>query len=592
MTELAGFPELTPYGGGWCGNDVFTARCSPSDTRELARALHQQMGERLRQGGLSRLLRARLPGRRRHRRDVPGRAQPAGHRRQLDDERHRRRLRRHAAVPVPPARVHGRRLRDRRRRAERAVGASAARSTRGASSSSRRPTSTVELITRAPQLGDLADRREPTAAIRFVRRDTDWHTVADEDEAFYLRIAAAGNYRYPGADLGILVTRGDLMDDDHELTDRAHRWITGHQGRVPRRAGHAGEMPCPRRSPSRSRCSDDVRSTFTVRGRRRSWRRAPRWQALFERHVARATGAWFLHEGEAARAALRGVAADAARAHAGAGADLGAPGRAGRRRRRGGAHALDVAAAVVPVRLLAGRAGRRATRCSRATTTTRPSRLEGAIVSTGWAGRRVIGMSDCLWGLLDGDQRGRAGDLAGVRRPAGGRRRLRRPAGHALPAADLLDGRRGAARPRPASAPARAHADAGRPRRASPDRLPGARPRGAVPPPGGGDQPPGRGRVDRARGARRGRSSASAGSSALLDDDPAQAGESFAGAFLAAAALLDGLLQGIRHALHGGLPAARGRGRVPLARHVWLHSFDRFERARTPRRSSRPRSPS
>ena len=43
---------------------------------------------------------------------------------------------------------------------------------------------------------------------RFVRRDTDWHTVVDEQEAFYLRIAGAGDYRYQGADLGILVTRG------------------------------------------------------------------------------------------------------------------------------------------------------------------------------------------------------------------------------------------------------------------------------------------------------------------------------------------------------------------------------------------------
>jgi predicted choloylglycine hydrolase len=30
------------------------------------------------------------------------------------------------------------------------------------------------------------------------------------------------------------------------------------------------------------------------------------------------------------------------------------------------------------------------------------SRLEGVISSTAWTGRRVIGMSDCLWGLLDG----------------------------------------------------------------------------------------------------------------------------------------------------------------------------------------------
>ena len=48
----------------------------------------------------------------------------------------------------------------------------------------------------------------PDGSIGFVRRDTDWHTIADEHEAFYLRIAGAGQYRYPGADLGILVTRG------------------------------------------------------------------------------------------------------------------------------------------------------------------------------------------------------------------------------------------------------------------------------------------------------------------------------------------------------------------------------------------------
>jgi predicted choloylglycine hydrolase len=30
------------------------------------------------------------------------------------------------------------------------------------------------------------------------------------------------------------------------------------------------------------------------------------------------------------------------------------------------------------------------------------SRLEGVLVQTAWAGRRVIGMSDCMWGLLDG----------------------------------------------------------------------------------------------------------------------------------------------------------------------------------------------
>ena len=31
-----------------------------------------------------------------------------------------------------------------------------------------------------------------------------------------------------------------------------------------------------------------------------------------------------------------------------------------------------------------------------------PDRLEGVILQSAWDGRRVIGMSDCLWGLLDG----------------------------------------------------------------------------------------------------------------------------------------------------------------------------------------------
>ncbi len=85
----------------------------------------------------------------------------------------------------------------------------------------------VELITEAPASGIWRLDPEAHGGIRFVRRETDWHTVANEDEAFYLRIAQAGGYRYPGADIGILVTRGRLQTDDHELTERARTWITG-----------------------------------------------------------------------------------------------------------------------------------------------------------------------------------------------------------------------------------------------------------------------------------------------------------------------------------------------------------------------------
>ena len=38
MAELAGFPELTPYGGGWCGNDVLVDRPHRPPPRDRARA--------------------------------------------------------------------------------------------------------------------------------------------------------------------------------------------------------------------------------------------------------------------------------------------------------------------------------------------------------------------------------------------------------------------------------------------------------------------------------------------------------------------------------------------------------------------------
>ena len=85
----------------------------------------------------------------------------------------------------------------------------------------------VEQIVHAPRSGIWSLDRSAPGGIRFVRRDTDWHTVSSPDEAFYLRIAGEGQFRYPGADLGILVTRGRLQTDEHELTERARDWITG-----------------------------------------------------------------------------------------------------------------------------------------------------------------------------------------------------------------------------------------------------------------------------------------------------------------------------------------------------------------------------
>ncbi len=51
--------------------------------------------------------------------------------------------------------------------------------------------------------------------------------VETENDGFFLRITGPGDWRYEGADLGILITRGRLMNDDRELNDRARAWLSG-----------------------------------------------------------------------------------------------------------------------------------------------------------------------------------------------------------------------------------------------------------------------------------------------------------------------------------------------------------------------------
>lgn len=45
----------------------------------------------------------------------------------------------------------------------------------------------------------------------FQRAALDWHQLQNENEAFFLRIYGAGDYRWKGADLGVLVTKGRLQ---------------------------------------------------------------------------------------------------------------------------------------------------------------------------------------------------------------------------------------------------------------------------------------------------------------------------------------------------------------------------------------------
>ena len=84
---------------------------------------------------------------------------------------------------------------------------------------------TVDIVTNAPPTGIY--RMSVDGTVSYDRFDFDRQSIDSEREAFFLRIAGPGDYRYEGADLGILITRGRVMGDDFDLNDRARNWIRG-----------------------------------------------------------------------------------------------------------------------------------------------------------------------------------------------------------------------------------------------------------------------------------------------------------------------------------------------------------------------------
>ena len=83
----------------------------------------------------------------------------------------------------------------------------------------------VELFTATPGTGIY--RLDEAGRVSFARPANDSASVADESEAFYMRIAAPGDLRCEGAQLGVLVTRGHLQTGDYQLTEHCRRWVKG-----------------------------------------------------------------------------------------------------------------------------------------------------------------------------------------------------------------------------------------------------------------------------------------------------------------------------------------------------------------------------
>jgi biotin carboxylase len=224
MTDLTGHPELTPHKGGWCGNDIFPEALSP-EHRERARVLTQKLGDRLAVEGYRGFLEIDYLA------DVDtgelylGEINP-----RISGVTSMTNVTAGAYADMPLFLFHMLEYMDvdyeidvddiNRRWAE-------ASSVDVWSQIILKDTGDeVEQLTQAPRTGIW---RLEGDGIRFARWGHDWHSLHDDSEAFFLRVLAPGDYRYPGADLGVLVARSRMQTEDNRLTERALEWIAGVQ---------------------------------------------------------------------------------------------------------------------------------------------------------------------------------------------------------------------------------------------------------------------------------------------------------------------------------------------------------------------------
>ena len=233
MTDLTGHPELTPHKGGWCGNDIFPEALSP-EHRERARVLTQKLGDRLAVEGYRGFLEIDYLA------DVDtgelylGEINP-----RISGVTSMTNVTAGAYADVPLFLFHLLEYLDvdyeidvddiNRRWAE-------------ASSVDvwsqiilKQNRDDVEQLTQAPKTGHLAARRRRRASASPAGATTGT-ACTTRPRRSSCACSAPGDYRYPGADLGVLVARSRMQTEDNQLTERALRVDRRHPRAVRRHA--------------------------------------------------------------------------------------------------------------------------------------------------------------------------------------------------------------------------------------------------------------------------------------------------------------------------------------------------------------------
>jgi len=223
MTELVGFPELTPYRGGWCGNEIYAGTFSRK-VRAQAREYTARFGQQLVKEGYRGYFELDFLIDQKTRNIYLGELNPriTGASSMTNHAAFA-----HADAPLflfhllefsgVPFDLDIDELNARWAEPENIDSWSQL--------VIKHTEDSVDLLTAAPDSGIWKMSKD--GSIDFDRFDYHRRAVESEKEAFFLRILQPGDYRYEGADLGILVTRGRLMDDKFKLTPRAKKWIAG-----------------------------------------------------------------------------------------------------------------------------------------------------------------------------------------------------------------------------------------------------------------------------------------------------------------------------------------------------------------------------
>ncbi|EYR78108.1 biotin carboxylase [Shinella sp. DD12] len=223
LTEVVGQPALTPYKGGWCGNEIFPGAFSEK-IRAKARDMAYRFGNQLREEGYRGYF------------DLDFLIDVEDNEVYLGELNPRicgaSSMTNHAAFAYADAplflfhlmefsgidyKIDVEELNDRWARKEfiDSWAQVVIKSTEDL----------VDIVTHAPSSGIY--RMAPDGSVSYDRFDYHRQAIESDEEAFFLRITGPGDYRYEGADLGILITRGRVMNDEFELNERASNWIKG-----------------------------------------------------------------------------------------------------------------------------------------------------------------------------------------------------------------------------------------------------------------------------------------------------------------------------------------------------------------------------